>query len=71
MAEPAKNQTAVQETWGLPPGPENPLAKGMAILQEFLPGESWRSPAGYNPWDRKESNTTEQLTPIPRNARPK
>ena len=29
----------------------------------FLPGEShgWRSLAGYNPWGRKESDTTEQL----------
>ena len=30
----------------------------------FLPGESHgqRSPAGYNPWGCKESDTTEQLT---------
>ena len=29
----------------------------------FLPGESLgqRSPAGYTPWDRKESDTTERL----------
>ena len=29
----------------------------------FLPGEShgWRSLAGYSPWGRKESDTTEQL----------
>ena len=30
----------------------------------FLPGEfhGWRSLAGYSPWSRKESDTTEQLT---------
>ena len=29
----------------------------------FLPGKSheWRSLVGYSPWDRKESDTTEQL----------
>ena len=29
----------------------------------FLPGKShgWRSPAGYSPWSRKESDTTERL----------
>ena len=33
-------------------------------LQFFLPGESpgQRSLAGYSPWGRQESDTTEQLT---------
>ena len=35
----------------------------------FLPGESHgqRSLAGYSPWGRKESDTTEQLTYAQRN----
>ena len=34
--------------------------------QVFLPGElhGQRSPVGYSPWGRKESDTTEQLTYI-------
>ena len=34
------------------------------LLAVFLPGESHgqRSLVGYGPWDRKESETTDQLT---------
>ena len=45
-------------------GNANPsIAKGMATLV-FLPGESHgqRSQAGYSPWGRKESDTTDQVT---------
>ena len=33
-------------------------------IQVFLPGgfHGQTRPAGYSPWDRKESDTTEQLT---------
>ena len=46
---------------------EDPLEEEITIhswIVEILPGEShgWRSLAGYNPWGRKESDTTEQLT---------
>ena len=40
----------------------HPMEKGMAT-PGFLPGEFYgqRSLASYSPWDRKESDTTEQL----------
>ena len=39
VAEPVKNQTAVQETWVLPLGPEDPLEKGMATHSSIF---AWR-----------------------------
>ena len=47
---------------GLIPGLDDPLVKGKA--SHSLPGEvhEQRSLAGYLPWDRKESDTTERLT---------
>ena len=44
---------------------EDPLEEEITIhswIVEILPGEShgWRSLAGYNPWGRKESDTTER-----------
>ena len=43
----------------------DPLEKGMAIHSSNLAGRiPWsEKPAGYSPWDLKESNTIEQLTP--------
>ena len=40
---------------------EYPLEKGMSPAPVFLPGKfhRQRSLAGYSPWGRKESNTTE------------
>ena len=37
------------------------LEKGIATHSRSLPGEScgWRTLAGYSPWGRKESDTTE------------
>ena len=50
------------QVWSL--GQEDPLEKGMATgsAPASLPGESHgqRSLVGYGPWDRKESDTTEQ-----------
>ena len=46
---------------GLIPESGDPLEKGMATTPVFLPGEFYgqRSMVGYNPWDHKESDTTE------------
>ena len=59
-----KNPPAIQETWIQSLDGEDPLKKGMATTPVFSPGESYgqRSLAGYSPWNRKESDTTEQLT---------
>ena len=58
------------ETWVPYLGWEEPLEDGMATHSSIL---AWRIPwtetvdwrATYSPWGRKESNTTEQLTPLP------
>ena len=54
----------MQETRVRPLVWEDPLEKGMAIPPVFLPRKSQgqRSPAGYNLWGLKESDTTEQRT---------
>ena len=56
-----KNLPAMQATQVGSLGQEDPLEKEMAITPVFLPGKSHgqRSPAGYSPWGRKESDTTE------------
>ena len=56
-----KNLPATQETQIQSLVWEYPLEKGTPI---FLPGEfhEQRSLVGYSPWDRKESDMTEQLT---------
>ena len=60
-----KNLSAVQETWVLSLGQEDPLERKMATYSSIL---AWRisqieeSGAGYSPWGRKESGMTEQLT---------
>ena len=43
---------------------EDPLEKGIACTQAFLPGEphGQRSLADYSPWGHKESDTTERLS---------
>ena len=53
-----------QEKWVLSLSWEDPLEKEMTTPLVFLPGEfhGLRSLAGYNPWGRKESDMTEQLT---------
>ena len=59
-----KNLPAMQEIWVQPLGWEDPLEKEWLPTPVFLPGESHgqRNLAGYSPWGRKESDTTEQLT---------
>ena len=54
MAQMVKNLPAMQETPGQSLGWEDPLEKGMATHSSIL--------ACRIPWDRKESDTTEQLT---------
>ena len=43
------------------PVSEDPLEEEMQPAPVFMPGETHgqRSQAGYSPWDRKESDTTE------------
>ncbi|CAM9904413.1 unnamed protein product [Rangifer tarandus platyrhynchus] len=55
---------ALEENWIRSLDREDPLEKRMATLI-FLAGEflGQRSLAGYNPWNHKESDTTELLRP--------
>ena len=64
MAETGKNLPAMQETQVQSLGGENPLERGVKQPPPvFLPGESHgqSSLLGYNPWSRKELDTTKQL----------
>ena len=62
VAQMIKNLPAVQETWVLSLGWEDPLEKGMATHSSIL---AWRipwteEPGGlYSPWGCKESDMTE------------
>ena len=63
VAQMVKNLPAVQENQVQSLGREDPLEKGMATHSSIL---AWRihgqrSLAGYSPWGRKESDTTERL----------
>ena len=64
MAQLVNNLPAMQETQVRYLGQEDPLEKEMAT-HSSVAGEfhGQRSLAGYGPWDRKESDTTERLTP--------
>ena len=57
----AEESAAVQ--WFAPCVGKIPLEKGMAASPVFLSGESQRSLVEDSPWGRKESDTTERLTP--------
>ena len=62
VSQMVKNPPAMQETWVLSLGWEDPLGEGMAKpTPVFLPGESHvrRRLVGYSPWGCKESDTTE------------
>ena len=52
----------MQETRAQPLGWEDPLEKGMETTLVFLPREfhGQRDLAGYSPWGRSESDTTEE-----------
>ena len=53
----------MQETQVRSLGQADPLTKEMATIPVLLPGKfhGWRNLVGYSLWDRKESDTTEQL----------
>ena len=57
----AKNPPALQEVWVRSLGWEDPLEKGIATHSSILAGRiPWTEElAGYSPWGRKESATTE------------
>ena len=60
-----KNRPAMQETWVLSLGQEDPLEKGMAVHSSIL---AWRIPwslVGYSPRDHQESDLIERLTLSP------
>ena len=59
VAQLVKNLPAMWETWVQSLGWEDPLDKGKAITPVFWPGEFHGL---YSPWDRKESDTTEQIS---------
>ena len=63
MAQSVKRLPAVQETWVLSLGREDPLEKEMTTHSSTL---AWRipwteEPVGYSPQDSKESDITEEL----------
>ena len=64
-----KNPPAMQETRIQSLGQKDPLEKEWPPTPVFLPGESHgqRSPVGYSPQGRKESDTTQRLTLRPLN----
>ena len=59
MSETVKNLPVMQETRVSSLGQENPLEKGMATHSSIF---TWRISWTEEPWGRKESDTTEQLT---------
>ena len=72
VAQMIKNLLAVQETWVLSLGGEDPLEKRMATQSSTL---AWRIPwqrslVGFSPWSYKDSDMTEQLTHVPVNSGP-
>ena len=63
MTETVKRPPTMWETRVRSLGREDPLEKEMEPTPVFLSGKShgWRGLVGYCPWDRKESDMTEQL----------
>ena len=61
VAQLVKNLPAVQETWVLFLGWEDPLEKEVATYCSILAWKISRT-EGYSPWGRKELGTTERLT---------
>ena len=65
VAQMVKNLPAMQETQVRSWGQEDPLEKEMATYSSILAGEfhGQRSLVGYSPLGRKESDTTQGLSP--------
>ena len=59
-----KNLPAMWETWVQSLGWEDPPEEGMTTHSSIVAWEITmeKESGGYNPWDRKESDTTEQLS---------
>ena len=59
-----KESALVQEIWVRSLDQEDPLEQGMATHPSILAWriQGHRSPAGYSPWGRRESDMTESLT---------
>ena len=71
VVQTAKNLPAMQETRVQSLGQEDPLEEEMTIHSSyFLPGEvhRQRSLAGYTPWGRKESDTTNDTRNVRKNS---
>ena len=66
VAQMVKNLPAMQESQVHSLGQEDPWRREWQPTPVFLPGEfhGQKSLVGYSPWDRKESDSTEQLTRI-------
>ena len=65
VAQTVKHLPEMQETWVPSLGWEDPLEEGMATHSSNSCLENphgQRSLAGYSPWGREESDTTERLT---------
>ena len=64
MAQKVKNPPPMQVVWVKSLDREDPVRREWLPTPVFLPEESrgQRSLAGYSPWGRKESDTTEQLS---------
>jgi len=64
VAQTGKNLPAMWNTKVRSLGQEDPWRREWLPTPIFLPGKSHgqRDLAGYNPWDGKELDTTEQLT---------
>ena len=64
MLNPSQHLPAVQETWVLSLGWEDPPEKGMPTHSSFFPEafHRQRNLAGYSQWIHKELNTTQRLT---------
>ena len=64
VVQTVENLPAMQETWFLSPGWEDPRAEGMATHSSTL---AWKIPlrqrslVAYSPWGCNESDMTEQL----------
>ena len=61
VAQMVKSSPAVQETWFYPWVRKFPWRREWLPTSVFLPGEFHRQGnlAGYSPWGRRESDTTE------------
>ena len=64
VARMTKNPSAMWETWVRSLAQEDPLQEEMLTTPIILSIEfhRQRSPVGYSPWDRKQTDMTEQLT---------